>query len=98
MRAAGLYPSVRPQEWLLWRRPLASAQRTRLTYAVPQHRLNLDKAIALLYQDTDYKQFGGQQNWFSAAARPQVYFNNYVNLTFEPFVDWVNVRSGMGCF
>ena len=47
----------------------------------------------LLYQDTDYKQFGGQQYWFSAGARPQVYFNNYVNLAFEPFVDWVNDKS-----
>jgi maltoporin len=47
----------------------------------------------LLYQDTDYKQFGGQQYWFSAGARPQVYFNNYVNLAFEPFVDWVDDKS-----
>ena len=47
----------------------------------------------LLYQDTDYKQFGGRQYWFSAGARPQVYFNNYVNLAFEPFVDWVNDKS-----
>lgn len=47
----------------------------------------------LLYQDTDYKQFGGQQYWFSAGARPQVYFNHYVNLAFEPFVDWVNDKS-----
>ncbi len=47
----------------------------------------------LLYQDTDYKQYGGQQYWFSAGARPQAHFNNYVNLAFEPFVDWVNDKS-----
>jgi maltoporin len=47
----------------------------------------------LLYQDTDYKEFGGRQYWFSAGARPQVYLNNYVNLAFEPFVDWVNDKS-----
>ena len=47
----------------------------------------------LLYQLTDYKQYGGQQHWFSAGARPQAHFNNYVSLAFEPFVDWVNDKN-----
>jgi|HubBroStandDraft_6_1064221.scaffolds.fasta_scaffold89646_1 maltoporin len=47
----------------------------------------------LLYQATDYKQYGGQQYWFSAGARPQVHFNDYVTLAFEPFVDWVDDKS-----
>jgi maltoporin len=47
----------------------------------------------ILYQDTDYKQFGGQQHWFSAGVRPQVHFNDYVSLAFEPFVDWTSDKS-----
>jgi len=47
----------------------------------------------LLYQLTQYKQYGGQQHWFSAGARPQAHFNNYVSLAFEPFIDWVNDKS-----
>jgi maltoporin len=47
----------------------------------------------LLYQFTDYKQYGGQVHWFSAGARPQAHFNNYVSLAFEPFVDWVNDKN-----
>jgi maltoporin len=42
----------------------------------------------LLYQATDYKQYGGMQHWFSAGVRPQLHFNEYVSLAFEPFVDW----------
>ena len=34
-----------------------------------------------------------QQHWFSAGARPQAHFNNYVSLAFEPFIDWVNDKS-----
>ena len=47
----------------------------------------------LLYQLTEYKQYGGRQHWFSAGARPQAHFNDYVSLAFEPFVDWVNDKS-----
>jgi len=47
----------------------------------------------LLYQATDYKQYGGQQYWFSAGVRPQVHFNNYVSLAFEPFYDWVDNKN-----
>jgi maltoporin len=47
----------------------------------------------LLYQLTEYKQYGGQQHWFSAGARPQAQFNNYLSLAFEPFVDWVDDKS-----
>lgn len=47
----------------------------------------------LLYQATDYKQYGGKQYWFSAGARPQAHFNNYVSLSFEPFVDYVNDKQ-----
>ena len=47
----------------------------------------------ILYQFTDYKQFGGQQHWFSAGARPQAHFNDYVSLAFEPFVDWTDNKD-----
>jgi maltoporin len=47
----------------------------------------------LLYQLTEYKQYGGQQHWFSAGARPQAHFNDYLSLAFEPFVDWVDDKS-----
>jgi maltoporin len=47
----------------------------------------------ILYQFTDYKQFGGQQHWFSAGARPQAHFNDYVSLAFEPFVDWTDDKN-----
>jgi maltoporin len=44
----------------------------------------------LLYQLTDYKKYGGMQNWFSAGIRPQAQFNNYFSVAFEPFYDYVN--------
>jgi maltoporin len=47
----------------------------------------------LLYQATDYKQYGGMQHWFSAGVRPQVHFNEYVSLAFEPFVDWTDNKD-----
>jgi maltoporin len=47
----------------------------------------------ILYQLTDYKQYGGQQHWFSAGVRPQVHFNGYVSLAFEPFVDWTDDKT-----
>jgi maltoporin len=47
----------------------------------------------VLYQATDYKQYGGMQHWFSAGVRPQVHFNNYVSLAFEPFYDWVDNKD-----
>jgi maltoporin len=47
----------------------------------------------LLYQATDYKQYGGLQHWFSAGVRPQVHFNDYVNLAVEPFVDWTDNKN-----
>jgi maltoporin len=47
----------------------------------------------VLYQLTDYKQYGGMQHWFSAGVRPQAHFNNYVSLAFEPFVDWTDDKS-----
>jgi hypothetical protein len=34
------------------------------------------------------------QHWFSAGARPQAHFNEYVSLAFEPFIDW----TGETCF
>jgi maltoporin len=47
----------------------------------------------VLYQLTDYKQYGGMQHWFSAGVRPQAHFNNYVSLAFEPFIDWTDDKS-----
>ena len=47
----------------------------------------------VLYQATDYKQYGGMLHWFSAGVRPQVHFNDYVSLAFEPFVDWTDNAS-----
>jgi maltoporin len=47
----------------------------------------------VLYQLTDYKQYGGTIHWFSAGVRPQVHFNNYVSLAFEPFIDWTDDKS-----
>jgi maltoporin len=47
----------------------------------------------VLYQATDYKQYGGMQHWFSAGARPQAHFNEYVSLAFEPFVDWTDNKD-----
>ncbi|HKF46642.1 MAG TPA: carbohydrate porin [Terracidiphilus sp.] len=47
----------------------------------------------VLYQDTDYKQFGGQIHWFEAGVRPQAHLNNYVSLAVEPFVDWTDNKS-----
>jgi maltoporin len=47
----------------------------------------------VLYQATDYKQYGGMLHWFSAGVRPQVHFNDYVSLAFEPFLDWVDDKS-----
>ena len=44
----------------------------------------------VLYQATNYKQYGGMQHWFSAGVRPQAHFNEYVSLAFEPFVDWTD--------
>jgi len=47
----------------------------------------------VLYQATDYKQYGGMQHWFSAGVRPQAHFNDYVSLAFEPFVDWTDNKQ-----
>jgi len=47
----------------------------------------------VLYQLTDYKQYGGEQRWFSAGVRPQVNFNDYFSLAFEPFYDWVDDKN-----
>jgi maltoporin len=47
----------------------------------------------ILYQATDYKQYGGMQHWFSAGIRPQAQFNEYVSLAFEPFVDWTDSKE-----
>jgi maltoporin len=47
----------------------------------------------VLYQFTDYKQYGGQIHWFSAGVRPQAHFNDYVSLAFEPFVDWTDDKT-----
>jgi maltoporin len=47
----------------------------------------------LLYQATDYKQYGGMQHWFSAGVRPQAHFNEYVSLAFEPFIDWTDNKD-----
>lgn len=48
---------------------------------------------ALVYQYTDYKQYGSIQQWFSAGVRPIVHFNHYASLAFDPFVDWVSNRN-----
>jgi maltoporin len=47
----------------------------------------------ILYQLTDYKQFGGEQHWFSAGVRPQAHLNDYFSLAFEPFVDWTDNKD-----
>jgi maltoporin len=47
----------------------------------------------VLYQATDYKQYGGMQHWFSAGVRPQVHFNEYASLAFEPFFDWTENKD-----
>jgi maltoporin len=47
----------------------------------------------VLYQATDYKQYGGMLHWFSAGVRPQVHFNDYVSVALEPFVDWTDNKS-----
>jgi maltoporin len=47
----------------------------------------------VLYQDTDYKQYGGRVRWFSAGLRPQAHFNEYLSLALEPFVDWTSDKS-----
>jgi maltoporin len=47
----------------------------------------------VLYQATDYKQYGGMQHWFQAGVRPQVHFDEYVSLAFEPFVDWTDNKD-----
>jgi maltoporin len=47
----------------------------------------------IIYQLSDYKQYGGQQHWFSAGVRPQAHFNDYVSLAFEPFVDWTDNKD-----
>ncbi len=44
----------------------------------------------LLFQSTDYKKYGGLQNWFSAGIRPQAQFNDYFSVAFEPFYDYVD--------
>lgn len=47
----------------------------------------------VLYQVTDYKQYGGLQHWFSTGVRPQVHFNKYASLALEPFVDWTDNKD-----
>jgi maltoporin len=47
----------------------------------------------LLYQLTNYKQYGGVERWYSAGARPIVHFNRYASLAFEPFLDWTGDES-----
>jgi maltoporin len=47
----------------------------------------------ILYQLTDYKQYGGQQHWFSAGVRPQAHINDYFSLAFEPFIDWTDNKQ-----
>jgi maltoporin len=47
----------------------------------------------VIYQATDYKQYGGMQHWFSAGVRPQAHLNEYVSLAFEPFVDWTDNKD-----
>ena len=47
----------------------------------------------VLYQATDYKQYGGMQHWFESGVRPQAHFNEYVSLAFEPFIDWTDNRD-----
>lgn len=47
----------------------------------------------ILYQATDYKQYGGRQYWFSAGVRPQAQLNDYLSLAFEPFIDWTDDKT-----
>jgi maltoporin len=44
---------------------------------------------ALVYQLTDYGDYGGRVQWASAGLRPIVHFNKYISLAFEGGVDWV---------
>jgi maltoporin len=47
----------------------------------------------LLYQLTNYKQYGGVERWYSAGVRPIAHFNRYASLAFEPFLDWTGDGS-----
>jgi maltoporin len=47
----------------------------------------------VLYQATDYKEYGGKQYWFAGGLRPQVHFTDYLNVALEPFVDWTDNKS-----
>ncbi len=47
----------------------------------------------VLYQASEYKQYGGMQHWVSMGVRPVAHFNEYVSLAFEPFVDWVDDKN-----
>jgi maltoporin len=44
---------------------------------------------ALVYQFSDYTQYGGIVQWLSAGVRPILHFNKYISLAFEGGVDWV---------
>jgi maltoporin len=44
---------------------------------------------ALVYQVSDYREYGGLVQWASAGVRPIWHFNKYVSLAFEGGVDWV---------
>lgn len=44
---------------------------------------------ALVYQFSDYTQYGGIVQWVSAGVRPILHFNKYISLAFEGGVDWV---------
>ena len=47
----------------------------------------------VLYQLTDYKEYGGKQHWFAGGVRPQLHFNDYISLAAEPFVDWTDNKD-----
>ena len=44
---------------------------------------------ALVYQFSDYAQYGGIVQWLSAGVRPILHFTKYISLAFEGGVDWV---------
>jgi len=53
----------------------------------------------VVYQFTDYKEYGGVEQWFSAGVRAVYHFNRHLGLAAEPFLDWTENRDAResGC-
>ncbi len=45
---------------------------------------------AFVYQYTDYRNLGGQQQWISGGVRPIWFFNDWFSIALEGGVDWVD--------